>query len=170
MTAPRILVREDAKARARAGMEPAPELGWYLLGGLGTVFAIVGGLDILLAWYPPDFSNMEWKFGTVTTTLNSLPLLTVGLVLLTGSAIARGRKWLMRTMLVLLLLLVIAILGCAAMYLPQISPALNSVTDPTVRIGLRRAVLKTVVQIVAYTIILSWIGFLTFRHTREVST
>ena len=35
MTAPRILVREDAKNRARSGADPAPELGWYLLGGLG---------------------------------------------------------------------------------------------------------------------------------------
>lgn len=169
MTAPRILVREDAKARARAGAEPAPQLGWYLLGGLGLVFAVVGGLDILLAWYPPDFANLEWKFGTVTTTLNSMPLLTVGVVLLTGSAMARGRKGLMKTMAVILLVLLVVVLGCAILYIPQISPALAKVNDPTVQMGLKRAILKTNVQWVSYSIILGWIAWLTIRHTRVVT-
>ena len=170
MTAPRILVREDAKNRARAGAEPAPELGWYLLGGLGLVFALVGGLDILLAWYPTDFGNSEWKFATVTTTLSSFPLLSMGLVLLTGSAMGRGRKWLMRAMALVLLLVIVALLVCAALYLPQISPALASVKDATIKMGVQRAVLKTVVQLIAYPVILAWIAWLSWKHYRSVMT
>ncbi len=169
MTAPRILVREDAKNRARAGAEPAPELGWYLLGGLGFVFAAVGGVDILIAWYPPNFGNLEWKFGTVTTTLASLPLLTMGLVLLTGSAVGRGRKRMMMVMSLVLLVLVILLLGCAVLYVPQISAAVAAASDPTLRMGVKRAVLKTVIQLVLYPLVLGWISWISWKHYRTVS-
>lgn len=166
MTAPRILVREETKTRQK-GAEPAPELGWYLLGGLGLVFALVGGLDILLAWYPPDFGSAEWKFGTVTATLNSFPLLSLGLILLTVAGLARGRPGIVRTMLVVLALVVVLIIGCAALYLPQIGNAMALVTDPTVKMGLRRAITKTSVQLILYTILFGWIGLLALKRLRS---
>jgi hypothetical protein len=167
VTAPRILVREDAKNRARS-VEPAPELGWYLLGGLGFVFALAGGLDILLAWYPTAFGSSEWKFATVTTTLSSFPLVSLGLVLLAGSAMGRGKKGMNRTMAIVLLLVVVLVLGCAVLYLPQISPALASVKDPTIKTGVQRAILKTVVQLVMYTTVLAWVGWLSWKQYRGV--
>lgn len=167
MTAPRILVREDAKNRARAGgAEPAPELGWYLLGGLGLVFAVVGGLDLLLAWYPTSFGSAEWKFATVTTTMMSFPLFSLGLVLLAGSAMGRGKRGLNRTMAIVLLLVVVLVLGCAILYLPQISTALASVKDPTVKIGVQRAILKTIIQLVMYPVVLLWIAWLSWKQYR----
>jgi hypothetical protein len=168
VTAPRILVREDAKTRQK-GADPAPELGWYLLGGLGLVFAMVGGLDILLAWYPPDFGSAEWKFGTVTATLNSFPLLSLGLILLTVSGLARGRTWVVRTMLVVLALVVVVIIGCAALYLPQIGTAMGSASDPTVKMGLKRAITKTSVQLVLYPVLLGWIAVLALKRFRSTA-
>lgn len=165
MTAPRILVREEAKARSREA-DPSPDLGWYLLGGLGLVFALVGGMDILLAWYPTNFGDLEWKFGTVTTTLNSFPLFSMGLILLTVSGLARGRKRLLVTMTVVLFLVVILLLGCAAIYLPQVSKALGSVTDPVTRMGLKRAVTKTSVQMVMYPVVLGWIAIKSLKQWR----
>jgi hypothetical protein len=141
-----------------------------LLGGLGLVFTLVGGMDILLAWYPASFGNSEWKFGTVTTTLASFPLLAMGMVLLTGSAMGRGRKWLMKTMAIVLLVIVVALLGCAAIYLPQVSSALASVRDPTVKMGVQRAVLKTVAQLVMYPVVLGWVGWISWRHFRSTSS
>ena len=168
MTAPRILVRDDPKNRARSGAEPAPESGWYLLGGLGLVFALVGGLDILLAWYPTSFGSPEWKFATVTTTLSFFPLFSLGLVLLTGSAMGRGRKWLMRTMAILLAVVVVVLLGCAVLYLPQISVALATV-QPTLKLGVERAILKTVVQLIMYIVVLAWIGWLAWKQYRSTT-
>lgn len=166
MTAPRILVREDTKTRHK-GAEPAPELGWYLLGGLGLVFALVGGLDILLAWYPPDLGSSEWKFGTVTATLNSFPLVSLGLILLTVSGLARGRTLVSRTMLVVLALVVVVIIGCAALYLPQVGNALGSATDPTIKMGLKRAVTKTSIQLVMYPVLLGWITVMAWKRLRS---
>jgi hypothetical protein len=166
VTAPRILVREESKSRQKGGAEPAPELGWYLLGGLGLVFALVGGMDILLAWYPTNFGDMEWKVGTVTTTLNSFPLLSMGLILLTVSGLARGRRWLVGAMAVVLALVVLLVIFCAALYVPQISNAMAAVQDPTIKMGLKRAVLKTIVQIVLYPAILSWIAIRALKQFR----
>lgn len=166
MTAPRILVREDVKTRQK-GAEPAPELGWYLLGGLGLVFALVGGLDILLAWYPPDLGSSEWKFGTVTATLNSFPLLSLGLILLTVAGLARGRTWIVRAMVLVLVLMVVVVIACAALYLPQVGNAMAAVTDPTVKLGLKRAVTKTSVQLVVYALLLSWTAVMALKRMRS---
>jgi hypothetical protein len=126
-------------------------------------------MDILLAWWPPSFGNSEWKFGTVTTTLASFPLLAMGLVLLAASGMGRGKKWLLRTMTIILVLIVLALVGCAAIYLPQVSPALAGVKDPTIKMGVQRAVLKTVAQLLMYPLVLGWIAWISWRHYRSIS-
>ena len=165
MTAPRILVRED-KTRQK-GSVPAPELGWYLLGGLGLVFVLAAGIDILLAWYPTNFGMAEWKFGTVTATLNGFPLFALGIILLTASGMARGRTWVIRAMVITLIVIVVALVGCAILYLPQVGNALASVTDPTIKMGLKRGITKTVVQLALYPLVLSWIAVLAVRRLRS---
>ncbi len=144
-----------------------PELGWYLLGGLGLVFAIIGGMDILLAWYPADFGNMEWKFATVTTTLNSFPLLSLGLILLTASGLARGRRWMVGTMAIILFVVIALIVFCGVIYLPQVSKAMGTVTDPTIKTGLKRAVTKTTIQLALYPLILLWIALKSLKQWRS---
>ena len=166
MTSPRILVREEAKARQK-GSEPAPELGWYLLGGLGLVFVLAAATDMLLAWYPPNFGMAEWKFGTVSATLNGFPLFALGIILLTASGLARGRIWVARVMFWLLILTVVVLIGCAILYLPQVGTALSSVTEPAIKMGLKRAITKTIAQLILYPIVLSWIALLTLRRLRS---
>jgi hypothetical protein len=80
---------------------------------------------------------------------------------------ARGRTWVIRAMLVVLIVVVVALLGCAALYLPEIGNALASVTDPTIKMGLRRGITKTVVQLILYPLVLGWIAFLAFRRLRS---
>lgn len=166
MTAPRILVREESKTRQK-GAEPAPELGWYLLGGLGLVFVLAAGMDILLAWYPTNFGMAEWKFGTVTATLLGFPLFALGIILLTASAMARGRIGLIRVMAVILILVVVALLACAAIYLPEVSTAIASVTEPSVKLGLKRGIAKTIAQLILYPLVFGWIALMALRRLRS---
>jgi hypothetical protein len=40
------------------------------------------------------------------------------------------------------------------------------VTEPTIKLGLKRAITKTVVQLVLYPVVLSWIAVLALKHRR----
>src|SRR5262245_56246877 len=81
----------------------ARDFAWYLLGWSGLVYILVGGIDILLAWYPIEFGNAEWEFGTISATLDRLPLATVGAMFILAAGVARGIPWLVRLMSVLLI-------------------------------------------------------------------
>jgi hypothetical protein len=70
-------------------------------------------------------------------------------------------------MLVILALVVVVVIGCAALYLPQISNAMAAVTDPTVKMGLKRAITKTSLQLVLYPVLLGWIAFIALKRVRS---
>jgi len=163
MSSPKVLVRESKqRGRGRSAL-PLPDTAWYLLGGLGFIFVLVAGADILLAWYPPSFGMAQWRFGTVTTSLNSYPLLVLGLVLTGGAGVARGRRGWTRAVSVVLLVLVLLTLAEAVLYLPTIGEALKSAENETIRHGLRSQIIKTVIQLIAYPLILAWIAVLSWR-------
>jgi hypothetical protein len=59
------------------------------------------------------------------------------------------------------------VIACAALYLPQVGNALGSVNDPTVKMGLKRAITKTSVQLVLYPVVLGWIALMALRRMRS---
>ncbi len=134
---PRILLRPTKKHGPRP-LEQSPDFGWYLLGWVGLVFALVGGFDLLLTWYPLNFGNPNWEFGTVSATLDGLPVTTLGLALLLGAAVARGKRWLVRTMSVVFVALALVIVLAAMLYATDVPIALQSMTDPLIALGLKK--------------------------------
>src|SRR2546426_806988 len=116
MTGPKVLVPAPAQSSARAPLPPAPDFGWLLLGSLGLVFTVVGGTDVLLTWVPVRFGNPEWEFGTVTSSLDGLPLVTMGLVLMLAAGTARGMRWVVRTVALVMVVLAVAIALAAVLY------------------------------------------------------
>ena len=160
MSAPKVLVQEAAKPRLPA----APDFGWYLLGWIGLVFAGVGGVDLLLTWYPMQFGNSEWEFGTVSAALDGLPVLTLGIALLMGSGAARGERWLIRTMAMVYVLLAVFILIAAVLYVTNVPIALKAVTQPVIRTGLKKAIAKAAGQSVLYPLAFLWIARKAWRH------
>jgi hypothetical protein len=165
MTASRILVRSDDKNRS--GLEPAPDTGWYLLGGIGLVFAVVAAADLVLAWYPLHFGDGEWEFGTVTEVFGGLPLMTMGLGLSFGAAVARGNLLRLRFLSIVLGLVGVLLLGCLVLYLTTISTALATETDPLIKTGLHKAILKTSIEGMLYPLCYLWIAFLGWRHAQK---
>jgi hypothetical protein len=160
MTEPRVVVgRSD-----RHKWAPAPESAWRLAGGLGVLFAIVGGVDLTLTWIPLGFGNAEWEFGTVTSMMDGLPVPTLGLVALAGAGRLRGSRLLARSVAVALALLALWIVGAALLYATTVPLALRAVTDPVIRTGLEKAVIKTAVQCTAYPIGLVWLAVAAWRR------
>ncbi len=164
MDEPRILV-QPAK-QGRHPLTPAPEFGWLLLGWAGLTFAVVGGLDVALAWYPLGLGNAEWEFGTVTASLNGLPLFTMGMALLLGAAVARGRRGGVRLVAAAFVVVAVAIVLAALLWATNVPLALHSVADPAVATGLKKAIVKTCAQAIAYPVGFVWIAIKAWRHSR----
>jgi hypothetical protein len=160
--AAKILLGDEKKGAG--ALAPAPDSAWYLLGGAGFLFAVVAGVDLVLAWYPARFGNAEWEFGSVTTTLNNLPVFTTAVLFVLGAAVARGTAKQIRVVGSLLGVLALLVAVCGFLYFRNVSVALASVTDPLALMGLKKAITKTSGQIVLYPIGFGWLAFRSLRH------
>ena len=78
MSDPKLVMPEKSSSKARRALPPDPVRTWALLGWVGVAFIVVGGVDFALTWYPMNFGNREWEFGTVTASFNGLPILLLG--------------------------------------------------------------------------------------------
>lgn len=166
MASPRVLVREDTEGRKRSWRPPAPDFGWKLLGWVGGVLLLIGLIDIGLAFYPPMFGNPNWEFGTVSSSLNSLPVPMLGLALLLGAAVARGWVLGTRVWAIVGIVLAVCILAAAVIWALNLPLAFRSVQDPVARLGLKKSVAKSVAQIILYPVAFLWIGWQGLRHAR----
>ena len=164
MTAPKVLVSQ--KSEHAVPLEPSPDVSWRLLGAAGFGFLVVGGLDVLLTWLPLRFGNPEWEFASVTASLNGLPLAAMGLVLVLVSAIARGRRWTVRVVAAVFAMLALGIVAAAVLYATNIPIALQSVTSPVARVGLGKAMIRTMGQVVAYPVLFAWLAVRSWKHSR----
>jgi hypothetical protein len=70
---------------------------WTIVALLGCVLLLVGLVDLALAWIPPRFGVVEWEFGTISSTLDSLPVAAMGTTLIVASGLHLGSgalRWL----------------------------------------------------------------------------
>jgi hypothetical protein len=165
MGEPKILIRPQSKGSGL--LSAAPDFAWLLFGWIGVTFAAVGGVDVLLTWYPAHFGNAEWEFGTVTASLNGLPLFTMGLALLLGAQVAQGWRLGVRIVAALFLVVAVLIVLAAVLWATNVPLALQAVPDSVVKTGLEKAVVKTAVQAVAYPVGFVWIALKALGHARS---
>lgn len=163
MTGPQVLVRETAEERKKY-LAPAPDMGWYLLGVAGAVFALVGFFDIALTWYPANFGSPEFEFASYSQSLNFLPLPVLGLLLMLAGGVARGIRWVPKTVAILLVVVVALLLAGAVLWATTIPVGLKAVNDPLVLRGLKKAIAKTAVQATVYPIALLYVSVKAWRH------
>lgn len=157
---------------SRAGQPALPptDLGWRLLGWVGLVFLVIGLLDLSLGWYPPRFGDAEWEFGTVTRTLDSLPISVLGLAMAMASSVQRRVTWAMRSAALLCGILAACLVVAFVIFLLDIPVALRTVTDPVLRAGLDRAIVKAIVQGVLYPTVLATVGWRGVRAAGRART
>lgn len=165
MAPPRILVREDEQGK-RSYLTPAPDFGWQLISILGGTYALLGLLDIALTWYPFAFGNPDWEFGTVASTLDGLPVPTLGVALLLGAAVARGSKRAVRIWSTVLIVMAVTVLAIGVVYLLNVPLAFKTVQEPMIRTGLKKAVSKAVGQMLLYPVAFGIMAVMGLKHSR----
>lgn len=140
MTTPKVLM--DQRDRGMSSIAANPERAWRALAWLGGLLAIAGLGDFALAFIPWGHGP-EWEFGTVASVFAGLPLPTLGLAAILGSAYARGRRRTVLLLGVLLLLLALAFGIMLVTFLTDIPIALKSGAQAEVMLGLKKAMAKT---------------------------
>ena len=156
-------------ASAESGWTSQPAAAWRLLGILGAVFVLVGGIDTLLIWYPLSFGTPEWEFGSITASLDGLPVPTMGLVLLMASALHSGSVRLAKIVAVLMLILAVVILLAAVLYAINIPLALRAVQNagPVATQGMKKSIIKAAVQVLSYPAGYVLMAMRTFKLSRS---
>jgi len=127
------------------------------------LFVAVGLVDLVMAWTPPRFGNADWEFGTVTAMFNNLPVPAMGLGLALASASARRATRATRAVGVVAAVVAIWCLVGALLYGLTLPLALGSITEPGPRQALVTSSVKTLVQILLYTLFFLWLARLSWK-------
>ena len=140
-----------------------------LLSWVGAAFVILGFMDIALAWYPVQFGNPDWEFGTIGGTMSALALPHLGLYLMLASAIARGQKSTTRAMGVVMIVLLLSIVGLGVVFLTVVPLALKSLAAaaPLVVQSAKRAILKALLLGTGYCVLLGLGASAAFKKRTE---
>lgn len=169
MAGPQVLVREkEEKKRVATPKGAEAVFGWQVLGWTGILFLIVGGVDFALAWYPSDFGNAEWEFGTVTAALSGLPIVVLGAVLWMVAAARLGSRWSLAGSAVVTAALVVVVAGSLVLYGLTIPLALDAAPNETISLGMKKAISRTVVQAVAYALVLTVLAAKSWKLYRRI--
>ncbi|MGH7559792.1 MAG: hypothetical protein ACRENB_02100 [Gemmatimonadales bacterium] len=139
-------------SEAASALVPTPERAWRIAWWMGLVFFAVGAVDLLLVWYPPNFGTAEWEFGSSAAMLNGLPVPTLGALLMTASAVALGWSWYFWPGVAVLVLSFLAIVGAGILFGTTFPIALKAVTEPVLLTGIKKAVLKSFLQVGLYSV------------------
>lgn len=123
---------------------------------MGGVFVLLSILDFGLAFYPVSFGSAEWEFGTATAVMNNFPLATVGVGLIGVAGLGSRTTGLVTLARSLSIFAVVTILVLTVMFGRNLSEAIGSVTDPVLREGLWKAIVRTSIQLVAYLVGFGW--------------
>ena len=117
----------------------------------GATFMLLGLTDVLLLWIPLQLDNPAWEFATFSRMLDGMPMIALGFGLVTYGAVAHPAAEWKHARLLAMAAAVIALvfLALGALYLTAV-PAVLANTPPEAMDGVRRAILKSSVQLVAY--------------------
>jgi len=158
---------KDQGSRHSAASDDSTQ-AWLVLGWIGLAFLTVGGADFLLAWFPTNFGGGEWWFATVTQTFNGLPILLLGIGLVTVAAELVDRHWWRWIGLGAAVLMLVWILVGAVMWATTVQVALATVPDE-LALGVNRAIVKTLVQSLIYPTVLIYVVWQAWLRSREAA-
>ena len=139
MSTPRVMVGSE-----KAPPPPPPAFGaraWRTATALGVVLAAAGLTDIALAFYPPNLGSAPWRFTTLVSVMNGLPVLSLGLLVVLMAGLALGSRAVVQLATVANALLLIGLLVALAGIVTSIGGAMAEVPE-AVQVGIRKATIK----------------------------
>ena len=164
MTTPKILM--DQRGKPTPLMPADPHNAWRMVGWFGLLLFLAGFGDFILAFVPTAFGSPEWEFGTIASVFAGLPLTTIGLACVLASGLARGKRGLVLGTGTLLLFLSLAILVLLVVFLTDVPVALKTVQGE-VLLGIKKAVLKTIMLGVLFGVTYLYAAFRALRSVRR---
>ena len=164
--AKQILLADDKSRAAR--FEAEQSTLWLILAALGLTLAVIGWTDLALLWYPLNFGDAEWEFGTISAHYDGLPLGTIGLATSAVAVMALGWRLATRVLSGLFALITLGLVGIFAIYLLDVPVALGGVAPAIVPI-IKKAIAKAVVFATVYMAFYGWLSVHLWRKTRLVT-
>jgi hypothetical protein len=151
MSAPHVVIQADRKALNPISVT-APRTAWRLLGWFGLLLAVVGFMDVALQWYPTSFKSPEWEFGTVTASFATLPLLSIGLMSMLASYLARAERGGVVAMAIVFSILLVLIVGALLLFLSDVPLALKASAQsaPQVVLTMEKSIVRTSVMAIGF--------------------
>lgn len=134
---------------------------------IGSVIALVGLIDVAMAWWPLQFGELQWEFGTISRTFDGLPLATFGLGAVLGGLAARRERgvmsWLFAAVVTALLVILMALV---VLYVMDAFAAWGT-TSGAVRDTLKRAFVRTGLFAGIYLATYGWMSWMAIRMLRS---
>ena len=166
MSEPRILVGKKGAPRV-VDFPEDPGTAWRMMRWIGFGLLLVAYVDLALNLYPLRLGNSQWEFGTFSRVFDSMPLATMATLLFFAGSVARGNKWGLRVIATWSLLWGLVLVTALVLYSLNIPLALRVVTEPLAASGIRKAIVKALVQGVVYSVLFFSMGIFGWRTARR---
>lgn len=140
---------------------------FVLFGLAGILFLVVGVTDVVTQLFPLALGSPEWEFGTYSSIMDSLPLVTMGVGFLAVFAIARNQRVLAKVTGIIFIGLALFVFAGAFIYATDVPQALKVNPRSPVQTGIKKAVSKTALQSTIYPIAFLWAGVFALRHSTK---
>ncbi len=167
--APKVVAAESRRKGAVL-LPPADFRGvapWLLLGGFAL--GVAGWVDVGMFWYPLHIGSVDWEVGTISQTIDGLPLPFMSLLLIAVGlrGIGTRRIW-ARLIACAFIAIGLWLLACLVIFLldvPQVLTAAQRLHGS----GLRRAVFKVLLYSLTYAGATITLGVSMWRATSRKS-
>jgi hypothetical protein len=148
-------------------LNPAGRLVWQSMVLVGLLLAAVGIVDLVQLWVPVQLGIPEWEYGTASSFFDQFPAVGLGLALMMGGSLALGWRWSARSLGILCLVLAIGMWLVASIYLTVVPFVFKAVREPVTLTGVKKGLVKTLVQALVYPLALLWLAGLSWWGTRS---
>jgi hypothetical protein len=159
-----ISVDAGRARRSRFRLRDGQGTAANLILAVGAALTIVGLVELALLWYPLRLGNVAWEFGTLSTTLDELPLTVLGVALVTLGLIVHprlGGTW-VRAAAVFWGVAALLFVALGALYGLSALEVVGRAPEESIGV-LGRAVVKNAAQIVAYFVASGFLAVICWR-------